>query len=370
MTVTEAVGGDEVSNDIRAIAQVGTQAAGSVQARKAHDRLAQQGVEILPQLLVAMDSTNIVAANWYRSVYERIVENAVAQSDVELPFTMLKDYVRDPTRQGRVRRLVFTLVNEYIPDYQKSVMPTFLDDPEFRNDAVNYILEAGDRAESTGNQKLAKQKFESAFVHARESNQVTKAAGRLEALGVTVDVIGHLGLITRWYLLGPFDAPGTSGFEKSFPPEKEVKLEAKYVGQDGTEIGWKLFETDHSMGFLNLIQAIAPVKEAVGYAYTEIRSPSNQKVQLRCGADDNLTVWLNDERILSRDQWLNGTRYDRFTAPAFLKEGINRVLVKVCQGPQHVNPSVPNNWSMQLRFCDKTGANVGASCLLPQPEVE
>ncbi len=96
----------------------------------------------------------------------------------------------------------------------------------------------------------------------------------------------------------------------------------------------------------------------MGYAYTEIISPRTQAVQIRCGADDNLTIWLNGQQVLRRLQWLNGTRLDRFTSPAHLEEGINTILVKICQGPQHKNPAVPNNWSMQLRLCDRTGGSV------------
>ena len=77
-----------------------------------------------------------------------------------------------------------------------------------------------------------------------------------------------------------------------------------------------------------------------------------------CGADDNCTVWLNGEKVLAREQWLNGTRFDRFVAPIKLKVGRNTLLVKVCQGPQHKDPEVSNNWSMQLRLCDNQGQGI------------
>jgi hypothetical protein len=41
-----------------------------------------------------------------------------------------------------------------------------------------------------------------------------------------------------------------------------------------------------------------------------------------------------------------------------LRQGTNRVLVKICQGPQHKDPQVPNNWSLQLRFCDEGGTGL------------
>ena len=366
-TIGSAVRAVEIADDIETIAKVGPQAVGSKRARAAHDRLVQCGVEILPQLLVAMDTTNIVASNWYRSAFDQVIERAAPRSEAELPLPAIQTYVHDATRQGRARRLALDLISDYVPRYRESVMPRFLDDREFRSDAVDHVLRLGGEAELAGDREQAQQQFQLAFDHARESDQVTAAADRLKDLNVEVDIIGHLGFVTRWYVLGPFDAPGTSGFEKSFPPEDDINLNAEHVGQDGSEIRWKLIQTDDRMGQLNLIQAIAAVKEAVGYAYSEILSPRDQEVQLRCGADDNLTVWLNDKKILSREQWLNSTRLDRFTAPASLQAGINRVLVKICQGPQHVNPSVPNNWSLQLRFCDATGASAETTCRLPGP---
>ena len=116
---------------------------------------------------------------------------------------------------------------------------------------------------------------------------------------------------------------------------------------------------------MNLIQGLAPAKEAVGYAYTVVESPRGLAAELRCGADDNCTVWLNGQKVFGREQWLNGIRLDRFTVPIKLKAGPNELLVKVCQGPQHKDPQVANNWTLQLRFCDSAGIGIQLRSLLP-----
>src|SRR5579872_2759855 len=69
----------EVARNLAQIAQAGPEGQGSAAAREARDELARQGVEILPQLLVAMDTPNPVAANWYRTAYEEIVGRALAK---------------------------------------------------------------------------------------------------------------------------------------------------------------------------------------------------------------------------------------------------------------------------------------------------
>lgn len=122
------------------------------------------------------------------------------------------------------------------------------------------------------------------------------------------------------------------------------------------------------MGLVNLVQSLAAAKEAVGYAYAEVDAPRAMTGQLRAGADDNCTVWLNGEKVLARSQWLNGHRLDRFVAPVQFREGRNTVLVKICQGPQHKDPQVPNNWSLQLRFCDASGKGLPLRTVVPGAE--
>jgi hypothetical protein len=359
---------DEVDTLLKLIANAGPQSAGSAEARVASVQLKRRGVEILPQLLDALDSPNIVAANWYRTIYEEIIAREAAKPQPYFPVELLQSFARDSKRQGRVRRMVLMRLDDLSPGYRDSVLPSLLDDSEFRTDAVAFVLRRGDKAKVVGDIESAVSDFQVAFKHARDVSQVTGSADRLKANGIDVNIVEQMGFVSRWYLLGPFDAPARSGFDASFPPELSVDLSADYAGKDGANIKWQLFETDDRLGQLNLINAIAPVKESVGYAYTVLHSALDQTVHLRCGADDNLSVWLNGEKILARRQWLNGTRLDRFTAAASLKKGTNRVLVKICQGPQHKDPTVPNNWSMQLRFCDTTGTGAGLRSMLPETD--
>ena len=360
-TVTAA----EIDRDIEVIAQVGNEGTSSAEARSAADRLTKHGVALLPRLLEAMNTDNIVAANWYRTVFDDIVERAVSDPTAKLPLEALRAHVRDGKSQGRSRRMALALLERVEPGFGARFLPTMLDDPEFRADAIAMVLAEADNAHAQGDKATALAASRRAFAHARRSDQIVKAADRLKALGEEVSIVDHMGLVTRWYLLGPFDAPETSGYGKRFPPEEKIDLEASYAGKDGAKIRWQVHQSADRLGQINLVQAVAPVAEAVGYAYAELVSPSDQEVEMRCGADDNCSVWLNGERIFGRDQWLNGTRLDRFTAPARLKRGVNRVLVKICQGPQHVNPAVGNNWSLQLRFCDATGAAVGLRTIRP-----
>ncbi|MBI3863372.1 MAG: hypothetical protein HY290_15890 [Planctomycetia bacterium] len=361
-----AVADATVATQIAVIAKVGPQGKGSAAARAARDDLARRDVEILPPLLAAMNTSNVVAANWYRSIYEEIVERGLARKETAWPIEFLKEYVSDGRIAGRPRNLVLALLDRLDPEYRKQWLPTRLDDPDFRGEAVALALSAGEQALRDGKSDLAKTEFRKAFDHARDSVQVTQAAQKLKMLGEPADVHSHLGLITNWWLVGPFDAPEKTGFATAFAPESKVDLGAAYKGQADKEIRWIRHKASDALGQLDLNGALGATREAVGYAYAEIDVAREQPAHLRCGADDNCSVWLNGRRVFAREQWLNGTRFDRFITPVTLVAGRNTLLVKVCQGPQHKDPEVPNNWTLQLRLCDEQGRGVAFRSIAPE----
>ena len=343
--------------NLAVIAKAGPQGQGAAAAKTARDELAKRGVEILPPLLVAMDTSNAIAANWYRSVYEEIVARELSRDGTKWPVAYLKEYVSDAKRVGRPRRLVLTLLDKLEPAFREGWLPTRLNDSEFRYEAVGLALAAGDRALKGKDDATAKTEFRKAFEAARDSTQVTQAASKLKSLGEPVDAVQQLGIVVDWWLVGPFDAPQKTGFAKVFEPENKVDLQAKYRGQAG-EVAWKKHHETDTLGQMDLNKQLGTTREAVGYAYAEIDVPREQAAQVRCGADDNCSVWLNGDKVFGRDQWLNGTRFDRFVTPIQLKAGRNTLLVKICQGPQHKDPEVPNNWSLQLRLCDADGRGI------------
>jgi hypothetical protein len=312
-----------------------------------------------------MDTSNVVAANWYRSIYEEIVDRGLAKEETVWPTEFLIAYVSDTRKSGRPRKVVLTLLDRLEPAYRDGWLLTRLDDPDFRSDAVALALAAGEQALRDKNYDQAKAEFHKAFEHARDSSQVTQAAQKLKALGEPADVLAHLGLIANWWLVGPFDAPEKTGFATAFEPESKVDLQTAYRGQAGKEIRWIKHRATDALGQLDLNAVLGATREAVGYAYAEFDVPRELPAQLRCGADDNCSVWLNGHKVLAREQWLNGTRFDRFITPIKLAAGRNTLLVKVCQGPQHKDPEVPNNWSLQLRLCDDQGRGIDFKTVVP-----
>lgn len=354
-----------VKSQLAIISQVGLQAAGSTAARAARNGLAKRGLEILPPLLAAMDTSNNVAANWYRTVFEEIVARHQSTPAADWPLTFLKEYVSDANRSGRPRRLVLAQLDRLEPGFQSQWLPSRLSDAEFRYDAVAAALVTGEAALKKQNREEATVAFRSAFENGRDATQVAQSAAKLRSLGESADPIVHLGLVIDWWLVGPFDAPGKTGYTRSFEPESKADVRAKYFGQSGNEIGWIKHRATDTLGLVNFNEALGATREAVGYAFAEVDVSAERAAQIRCGADDNCTVWLNGTKVFSREQWLNGTRFDRFITPVTLRAGRNALLVKVCQGPQHRDPEVPNNWSLQLRLSDDDGRGIPFQVVSP-----
>lgn len=364
VTATPAQNDD--AERLAVIANTGPQGIGSLAAKEVRDELAKRSVEFLPSLLAAMDTSNPVAANWYRTIYEEIVSREIHASGTQWPLDFMKEYVSDTNRQGRPRRLVLKLINQLEPEFESQWLTERLADPEFRSEAVALTLSLGDQALQNKDTKAATIFFRSAFANARDRSQVTQAAQRLTSVGEKADVNTQLGLVTDWWLTGPFDAPAKSGFETAFEPERSINLQATYEGQGGLSFGWIRHQTTDALGQMNLVNALGQTDEAVGYAWTEITVEQNREAELRCGADDCCLVWLNGKPVSTHEQWLNGTRFDRFINPIELQAGRNTILVKVCQGPQHRNPEVFNYWSLQLRLCDKDGRGISFQTALPE----
>lgn len=363
---------EQISAAIQTITRAGPNSEGLEEARQASRVLAQAPAAVIPDLLAAMGTPNPVAANWLRQAYEAIAARELARSTTGLPRDAILQFVRDKSRAGRPRRIALQLLRQLEPEIDRPLLADWLDDPEFRRDAIDALMRQGDEALNSKSVEVARAAFEQCFQHARHSDQVLAAVDKLRSVGTIVDPIPHLGFVHRWWIVGPFPAPGMSGFTTVFRPQLAsepfaLDPERTYSLDDGTTLRWKWIESTDRLAEVNLVQALGPVKESVGFAYSEIVCPEACAARLACSADDNLSVWLNGELVLAREQWLNGTRLDRFIVPVTLQQGVNRIRVKICQGPQHVNPEVPNNWTFQLRFCDASGRGIRFDCQLSNP---
>ena len=157
------------------------------------------------------------------------------------------------------------------------------------------------------------------------------------------------GFVNNWMVIGSFDTGAKGyfpdlappGFDKEYPPEKEIKFSKTYSGMNG-DVQWKKAKTT-KRGLLDFNEIYASNKGAIAYAYTEIESPDDRKVLITLGSDDGAKVWINGDLIFKK-HIKRGAKPDEEFLDVQLKKGKNTVLVKL--------ENFGGGWGIFLRVVD------------------
>lgn len=345
---------DELLRDIKS---VGREGQGNRAAQRALKQLTADDSVKLTTVLSAFDGANPLAVNWLRGAFETLADRRLKTTKT-LPAAELEKFVLDSKQDAGARRLAFEWLSKVDDTAADRLIPGMLNDKsvEFRRDAVARLLTEAEELLKADQQKQAEEIYQKALIGARDDDQIKIIVAELKKLGRTVDLPKHFGFLLSWQLVGPFDNTNESGFDVSYPPEQQVDPSAKYRGKEDKEIGWTHHDTADDYGIVDLAKTLAPHKGAITYAYTEFTSDADREVQFRLGTPNAWKIWLNGELIFARDEYHRGMRLDQYQVPAKLKQGQNRILIKVCQNEQ--KPSWAQRWQFQIRVCDTVGTAV------------
>jgi hypothetical protein len=170
-----------------------------------------------------------------------------------------------------------------------------------------------------------------------------------------------------WRVIGPFvfdqSAPKES-FAQSWPPEQELKFDAKYEGKGG-EVAWKDMPVVMAAG--DDYQAIAFRKgirhpdRSTAYAHTFVESPAEGEVTLKMGHSRYLAIFLNGEKVYEKIAQ-RPFKADQESVKVPLRKGANSLLVKTAS-PQGL-------WKVGLRFVDAEGKPVRGLKFMKEPAAE
>lgn len=356
----------DLSAPLKTLLSVTPEGQRNAQAGKAWQQIASADAADLPQMLAALDQADPLPANWIRAAVDTVAERNV-QAGKALPKAELEKFVLDRKHDSRARRLAYEWLTRVDDTAESRLIPGMLDDPsaELRRDAVARLIEqAKPMYNELGELIEAKNKpqalaiFRQAMQAARDEDQVELVSKRLTGLGEEVNLPRHFGFLVNWHLIAPFDNTDESGFDVVYPPEKEIKLDAKYQGKEN-EVSWVEHKTDDDYGMVDIATALAPHKGAICYAYTEFTAPEAMEVDLRLGCVTAWKLWLNGELVFSREEYHRGMRMDQYIERGKLKQGKNTLLLKICQNEQDDNWA--QRWQFQLRVCDETGTAILSS---------
>ena len=346
----------DVTDALAKLRAVGREGAGHDAARQAWKQIAAEGPGSLPTILAGLDDASPMAANWIRSAYETVLDRALKSGPVApAPF---EEFLKDTRHSGIGRRLAYETLVRLDPKTPDRWLPNLLDDPgsELRRDAVDVLLKKAQTEFDAKETKTALATYKTALVHAREQDQVKLIADRLKALGEPTDLVKHFGFVTRWQIVGPFENHELVGYTAKYPPETGVDIKTSYVGKADAKVGWKEYVSDQPLGLVDFNKILGPLHGTVAYAHAVVESPAERPVEVRCGSNNALVMYLNGRRIYGREEYHHGMQMDQHVGRGTLKAGRNELLVKVLQNEQ--TDSWAQQWSMQVRLCDALGGAV------------
>jgi len=253
---------------------------------------------------------------------------------------------------------------------QRLIAP-LINDPslELRRDAIVLALKAADARLAAGEKKRGIQDYQRVFHSSRDLDQIKVAAAKLRELDQSVDLPRHMGFVLRWNVAGPFDNTDGIGFDKVYPPENGVDLDATYAGKVGPT-RWQTYVTKDDFGIVDLNDGFKrpEVKKGTGfeftdahtgvvaYAYTVFDSAESRSVDFRIGCINANKLWLNGVLLTANQIYHSGMEVDQYVATGNLKRGRNTLLVKVVQNEQKEDWA--QRWQFQLRICDELGTAV------------
>ena len=158
-------------------------------------------------------------------------------------------------------------------------------------------------------------------------------------------LLGELGLVHDWWLLGPFDNERGSGFKTKGPAEDKIDLDGKWKGKSRS-VSWRKVPVRSRFGYVNLDAMLRPNNQAYAYAVSLVKSDAARAAALRLGSDEAVKVWWNGHEVLSRDL-RRELAFDQDVVGLQMNAGWNVLLMKV-----HDQTGA---WGFRARLTDADG---------------
>lgn len=302
----------------------------------------------------AMQDADPVAQNWLRGVASGIQAKSgyPEQSKIEA-------YIDDRSRAPDGRATALVWLKQLSKESYENRLDESLDDPSLliRELAVARQTELADAMTQTQPEQ-AKESLRQTLQAARHPAQLSEVLKKLNDLGDPVTTSEAFAMIENWQSIGPFDNVNGVGFDQVYPPEENfvrsgsVQLDSSYEGKNDS-VQWKPVIASGDEGKVDLAAFYDKEKGAVAYVYTEFNSESAADAEFRLGCICANQVWLNGKLVMSNEVYHSGSMIDQYTAKVSLKEGSNRILLKICQNEQ--TESWAQEWDFQFRVTDPTG---------------
>ncbi|HBP20246.1 MAG TPA: hypothetical protein DEA08_20960 [Planctomycetes bacterium] len=185
------------------------------------------------------------------------------------------------------------------------------------------------------------------MTRARAKTLLVDQLRTLGQLDLAQEQVQELGVLTRFYLIGPFDNERGRGFSLAYPPEKDPFDPAAKAQGKGLEIAWRPLPVERPpSGVVDLDELVRPNDQCLAYVVTYLQVERETPVALRLGSDEAAELWVNRVSLLER-----GVRReyspDQDHVGVVLQPGWNEVLLKVADQT--------GDWRFRLRVTSPEG---------------
>jgi transglutaminase-like putative cysteine protease len=167
-----------------------------------------------------------------------------------------------------------------------------------------------------------------------------------------------LGSITDWMLIGPFDDEQGGGFDRGFPPEKELQLGATYDGKD-RQVSWRRVPVVGKAA-VNLGATFTPNEQCLAYALCAVRCERETPVAIRLATSGAVKAFVNGSAVLTRTV-RRQRRFDQDAVGVLLPAGWSSLLLEVAQRT--------GDWSFSARLTDPSGAPLSGVEVTADPQI-
>jgi HEAT repeat protein len=214
------------------------------------------------------------------------------------------------------------------------------DDPAVRASALEAIGETGLKeaievlaAEAKSGDESHRGKAREVMARLAASLLDKRQHGETGTESRETDLHGLLGIIGRWWVVGPFElGENNEGWATNYIGEPQISLVARYMSGK-TRREWKRIVSQDAHGKVDLRGSVANRDRCVGYAYAEIVLDQPSDAVLLVGVDDSERIWVNGTKVFEQFT-KRGLQVDQDRVPVQLKAGTNAVLLKLYQDTQ------------------------------------
>ncbi len=348
-----ALADEETDRAISALQAVKREGKGNDDAGPAWKTLVAKGAPALFPALKSIDDANPTAANWLRTAVEAIAD-AEKAAGRQLPARDLQAFATTPRNSAAGRLLAYELLITVDPGARERLLPAFVDDrsPDLRRSAIEFEI---DKLEK-GGKTASKEDLQRLFRFTRDKDQVELIAKKLGERGVTASISEHMGFVTHFSIVGPFDSTAGKGFQTAYPPESATDVSGKFMGKGDSPLAWKPVVTGDSFGKVDLNKDLDKHKDSVAYALAIITADQETPCEIRVTTPNAIQVFLDGKKLFEREEYHHGSPLDANIGKGVLKKGNNVVVLKVCQNDQ--KDAWAQSWEFKLRVCDATGGQL------------